>query len=116
MDSYIQFFDIIALVGGLYILHTWFKLQKSGALFPNGLLIPGGKYPEDCRDQAAYIAYIKPRMLICGGIVALSSVMNLINAQLKIYGFWATEIITLLVLAVLIWYAVCSGKANRTYW
>lgn len=114
--DFTSMFDVISLACGVYILITWFKLHAAGRLFPNSLLIPRDKSPKDCLDPAAYIGYIGPRLLIVGIVVTLSGVAGLLNTWLGLYGFWVGEGIIVLCLAALVWYCICSSRANKKYW
>lgn len=109
-------FDVISLVCGGYILLTWFKLRAAGRLFPNNLLIPRDKSPQDCLDQAGFILYISPRLLTVGIIVGLSGLAGLANAWFQFYGFWVSEGIIAVCLIALVWYCVCNARAAKKYW
>jgi len=116
MNGFSSFFDLISLLCGGYILVTWVKLRVAGRLFPNGLLIPKNKSVKDCTDAPGYIRYLSPRLLITGAVITLSGVLGLLNDTLQLYGFLVAEGIVALCLAVLIWYAVCTVRANRRFW
>ncbi len=109
-------FDVISLACGIYLLVTWSKLRIAGRLFPNSLLVPRDKTVKDCRDPTGYIHYISPRLLTVGIVIVLSGLLGLFNSYFQFYGFWAAEGIVAVALAALIWYAVCSMKANKRFW
>ncbi len=116
MDGFSSFFDLISLFCGGYILVTWVKLRVAGRLFPNGLLIPKNKTVKDCLDAPGYIRYVSPRLLIVGVIVTLSGVLGLLNGALQLYGVLVSEIFIMICLAVLVWYAICTVRANKRFW
>ena len=103
-DSFFMIFDLISLGCGIYLLYTYIKLRMAGRLFPSSLLIPKDRSPKDCKDSAAYIRYIQPRMLMIGILITLFGAVSLVNEYLHFPAF-----------AVVVWYGVCSGKANRRY-
>lgn len=115
-ESFLSVFDLIALGCGVYCLYTYYKLRTSGALFKNALLIPNGKSPKECLDEAAYIAYLQPKLLVISIVTFLFGLVSLINEQFGLYGFWVSEALTAVSLLTVIWYGVCSAKANRRYW
>lgn len=115
-NSFFMIFDLISTACGGYILFTWFKLHVAGRLFPNGLLIPNGKSPKDCLDAEAYIRYIKPKMLIIGVIVTAFGLTSLINQYVTLYNSQVGLILTGVIFAAIVWFGVCSSKANRRYW
>lgn len=118
-------FNLITLGYGLYAVYTWFQL-RGGALFPNPLLIPKDLRPDHCLDEAAYVAYIRPRTLILGVIAALSGGAGMADQSAGFLAAWAAALgvsdlmlrlilMVVLPLAVVIWYAVCLVRAQRKY-
>ena len=118
-------FNLITLGYGLYAVYTWFQL-RGGALFPNPLLIPKDLRPDHCLDEAAYVAYIRPRTLILGVIAALSGGMGMADQSAGFLAAWSAAVglseLTLrlilmvgLPLVVVVWYAVCLVRAQRKY-
>lgn len=114
-DSFFMIFDLISLGCGIYLLYTYIKLRMAGRLFPSSLLIPKDRSPKDCKDSAAYIRYIQPRMLMIGILITLFGAVSLVNEYLHFLSFYASIGSTFAAFAVVVWYGVCSGKANRRY-
>lgn len=114
-NSFFMIFDLISLGCGIYILYTYAKLRIAGRLFPNGLLIPKDRSPKDCSDSEGYIRYIQPRLLIIGIFITIFGALTLVNEYLHFMDTNAILASIGVALAVLIWYGVCSGKANRRY-
>ena len=115
-NSFLIIFDLISIGCGGYILYTYLKLHMAGRLFPNSLLVPTGKSPKDCLDSEAYIRYIKPKMLIIGILVTLFGLVSLLTEYLSFFSANVSLILTGVIFVCIIWYGICSGKANRTYW
>ena len=115
-DGFLMIFDVISLVCGVYILYSYVKLRMAGRLFPNSLLIPSGKSPKDCLDPEGYIQYIQSKLLVVGIPVTVFGIINIINEYMKLFSYQISLIMTGVVLLIIIWFAVCSSKANRRYW
>ena len=110
--------DLVSLGCGLYCLYTWIRLIVEKRLFKNGLLIPKDKTAEDCLDEAGFIAYMKPRLAVLSIVTMLYGVLQLLNdsvLQTPLLNLWQTLALLGVVLAVLVWYAIASSKANREY-
>lgn len=118
-------FNIITMGYGIYAIYTWFQL-RAGALFSNPLLIPKDLSPKHCLDEAAYVAYIRPRTLILGVIAALSGAVGMADQSAGFLKSWSAAVglseltfrlalLVVLPLAVVIWYAVCLVRAQRKY-
>ena len=116
-DSFMMMFDIISLGCGGYCLFTFMKLHMTrGALFPNSLLIPNGMTPKDCTDPKTYTKYIGPKLLILGIVTAAFGLINMANSYFDLFTLLVSEILTGVALATVIWYGVCSSKANKRFW
>ena len=115
-NSFLMFFDLIAIGCGVYMLYTWYKLKLAGRLFPNALLIPKDKSPKSCADPEGYIRYIQPRTLITGIFITVFGIINMVNEYAQFYGLIGSEILVGVNLVVIIWYGVCYSKAVKLYW
>lgn len=117
MDSTTLLLNGISLCCGLYCLYVWIKLAVGKRLFQNGILLPKDKKIEDCRDEAAYIAYLGPRLLTLGVATTIYGIFSMINDALpqSILPYPWSFIPLVAVFIVLVWYAICNSKANKTY-
>ena len=115
-DSFLMIFDLISLMCGVYILYTYVKLRMACRLFPSSLLIPSGKSPKDCLDSEGYIRYMLPRLLIIGIPITLFGMVNLANEYLQLFDYQVGLIMTGVAFVFIVWFAVCTAKANRRYW
>ena len=110
--------DVIALACGLYCFYTWIRLLIEKKLFKNGILVPKEKQPEDCLDEEGYIRHVKPRLAILAFVTTIYGALQIVHSNVVELPFMvgARSFIPLgVVLAVLIWYAIDNGKANREY-
>lgn len=117
MEGFNLIMDLIALGCGAYCLYTWLKLQTSGKLFKNSILVPKEKDVTDCLDEAGYVAYMKPRVGVLAIVTLVYGVCITVNDNMKtpFLPYPWTFIPLVVVLAVLVWYAVCNSRANRDY-
>lgn len=116
MDSFNMMLDLIGLGCGVYCMYTWLKLQIGGVLFKNSILVPKELDVSDCIDEAAYIRYMKPKLAILSIVVMLgSAIMTLNDTVLPMIPYPYSLVPVGLMVAVLIWYAVCNSRANRDY-
>ncbi len=65
----IDFILLIAfLIYGLLCLYNALRLWREGELFKSSILYPTNCTPEACLDPEGFIAFIRPRVAILGGI------------------------------------------------
>ena len=111
--------DLIALACGAYCFYTWFRLATGKKLFKNGLLIPKELSPEDCLDEEGYIQYISPRLFVLAIVTTLYGLMQVLQSASVIdlpFLHGATSLIPLgVVMAVLVWFAICNRRANQDF-
>lgn len=115
-SSFLMMFNLISLGCGIYCLYTYAKLRIAGRLFPNSLLVPSGRKPKDCLDAPTYIAYVQPRLLILGILVTAFGIVTTLDSFYQFFSLLLNELLTVAMLGVIVWYAVCSSKANKRYW
>ena len=117
MNEMDMMLDLIALACGIYCLYTWLKLVITKKLFPNGLLVPKDKSVKDCLDEEGYIAYISPRLGVLAIFTTVYGAFFTLNDNLAqpILAYPWNLAPLVVVIGVLVWYAVCNGKANKDY-
>ena len=115
-DSFLKLFDLISTACGVYILYSYVKLRMVGRLFPSSLLIPNGRQPKDCLDEEGYIRYIRPRLLVIGVAITVLGLAMLADGTFYQLSQGLAMGLIGLALAFLVWYGVCSARANRRFW
>lgn len=115
-DQMDMLFNFVTLCCGVYCLYLWFQLRRKGLNMPKCPMVPTGQTPADCIDPEAYVAYIRPRTLILGAVVLVTSVIGLLAGNVLPYTVWMQIVVIGLPLAVLVWYGFCFNKARKEYW
>lgn len=114
MASTFSFMDIIIIVCGVYVLYIFYLLKVKGEIRET-LLLPKDLPVNKCKDKAAYIAEMSPKVLIYGIVVVLCGVLGLCESRLGLLGN-AYLIVLAVFLAVTVWFAVEAKKAVKKYW
>lgn len=114
MDSAFSFIDIIIVACGVYVLYVFYLLKTKGEI-KESLLLPKDFAVNKCKDKAAYIAEISPKVLVYGIIVVLCGVLGLCESRFGLLGN-AYFIVLAVFLAVTIWFALEAKKAVKKYW
>lgn len=115
MDLY---FNLISIVAGVYSLYTWWKLKKEGKLFASQLLIPKDSGPEDCLDEAGYVAFIRPWLLVAGLILAVVGIVCLLDSYVGLVenSFTLDQVGNLLCIVAVFGYIIVWVKGRKRYW
>lgn len=126
MEFFDLYFNIVTIAAAAYFLYTWYKLHTTGHLFPNQLLIPRDSKPEQCLDEEGFIDYMKPKLLICGLICAVSGAVGVLNTYAGIAEKWFPQIPKMkyylsqggstVCLAAIILYVAVWSRARKRYW
>ena len=126
MSGFSLYFNCVTLACGIYVLYTSLKLWKRKELFSNQLLVPKDSKPGDCLDEAGYVAFLKPRLLILGSVLTVTGGVCLADSILHIgavlfpgsenISFHLVEGGIALCLVVLVWYMFCWTGARKRYW
>lgn len=126
MDNYNMIFNAITLAAGIYCLYVWFKLKKAGKLFENQLLVPKDSKPADCLDEAGYIRFIAPCLLILGLVCVLTGVLCIVDMEYQIISNLFPQVenfnskldlgCNILTMIMLILYMIRWGKGRKEYW
>ena len=83
MTDMMSFVDFIVLALGAYMIYSAFNLRKGGDLSSN--LIWDKKTPfSECRDKEGFRAYVFPRLLISGIVIAADGALGVITARLGV--------------------------------
>lgn len=115
MDLY---FNVISLAAGGYFLYIWWRLKKEGKLFANQLLLPKDAKPEECLDEAEYVDFIRPWILVAGLILAVVGGVCLLDSfvGLAADSFRLNQMGNLLCIGAVISYIVVWTVGRKRYW
>ena len=115
-NSFDSIFNLITLFCGFYCLYYWFQLGRKGLDMPKCPLVPASQDPSECMDAEAYVAYMRPRMLVLGIVVLISAVLGMLEQIVFDDNVWIQIAIIVLPMAVLVWFCICFAKARKEYW
>ncbi len=120
MDMMELYFNVISLSAGIWFLYTWFRLRKEKKLFHSQLLMLKDDRPENCPDEAGYIRFVSPGLLVVGLVCALTGAAGFLmdqTALLPAYFVHRLKLVgnALCILAVFGYMAVWS-KGRKRFW
>ena len=61
------------LIYGALCLYTAFRLGRETKLFDSFVLYPGNCHRDDCKDPDGFMAFMRPRLYVLGGLCLLVS-------------------------------------------
>ncbi|MBP3634041.1 MAG: hypothetical protein J6J43_05670 [Oscillospiraceae bacterium] len=113
------FFSLIIMCYGIYSLYLWFTCRK-GQISDNCMLVPRDETMAGCVDAEAYKAYILPRLLVFGALIAFFGLLGVIDAYTTLTEglsiFLRLAVLIVVPFAVLIWFAVCLKRMHKKLW
>ncbi len=113
MTGFMSFIDFIVLAGGVYIVYAAFKLKNGGDL--SSQLIWDKNTPfSQCRDKDGFRAYVSPRLLIAGIIIAVDGALGVACTKFDVYK-QAYPFLMVLTVAIIVWYATFMKKAQKMF-
>lgn len=116
MDSNSAFglVDILVVGGGFYVLYAWYLLVFKGEI-KEGILVPKSTSPKKCKDLPGYQGYMGIRTLIFG-------IVTIVSGAVGLYQDYVTRLpvpvylgALAFFLACVVWFAVCSKKAEKMF-
>ena len=112
------YFNIISLAAGFYCLYSWGRLFREKKLFQDQLFIPKDARPEDCLDEAGYIAFIRPWIFAQGLTLFLSGGLCLLNDWIEFVENTSlfNQIANLFCIAAVVSYIIVWTVARKRYW
>lgn len=113
MDSMGTFFGIVGIGAGIYCLYGYLLMIRRHEI-PGGIMLPKDTDPKKCKDIKAYIRKTSTPLLVLGILVLIYGIMEMVNQYVASIGGAMLPAI-ILVMAALIWFGVCTKKANQTY-
>lgn len=107
-------FNIIILLGGVYILYAAVMLKTKGVI-NQGVMASRNQRPENCRDLEGFKAYMFPRTLGMGAFTVLVGMFSTVRPLL--FSSAIPEYILILAFfGYLMYYIQCVRKAEKVYW
>lgn len=112
------YFNIISLAAGSYFLYTWWRLKKERKLFVNQLLMSKDSKPEECLDEAEYVGFIRPWLLVAGLILAIVGAVCLLDSFVGLVedSYRLNQVGTLLCIVAVFGYIIVWTKGRKRYW
>ncbi|MBU9728718.1 hypothetical protein [Diplocloster modestus] len=114
MDSMFVLLDVIVFGCGIYCLYAWYLMKVKGEV-KTGFLVSKDVDMKKCKDLPGYLAYMGPRTLIFALFTTVYGGICLINDFVLQIGS-AIFIGMIVFFAALVWFALCTRKAMKTFW
>ena len=130
MEQILSALTVFILMGfGGYAVYTGIQLKRKGYLFENRIIYPGNCKKEDCKDEYGFVAFMIPRLFVCGGVSLLLGIFTgmvffreeLFPGEMGAFLDWIPGWFTLYVLpflgiGIFIWYLLVQRKAAKRFW
>ena len=119
MDASFLDLFMLLLFGGafVYSMYTYIKLRRTGQLFDNKLLYPGGCARSDCSDEEGYIAFIGPKILVFSLICLLAFICEALLGYVLPNLPMAFHIGAMVIeVAAFVWLALGYNAAAKRFW
>ncbi|MEF9940721.1 MAG: hypothetical protein RSA90_01840 [Lachnospiraceae bacterium] len=106
-------FGFISMACGIYCIYAYMTMKKTGQINTT-ILLSKDANPKKCRDTAAYLSEMTPKVLVMGIAAILYGGVDLGDAYGLPVGqfFW---IVAGIFMVVLIWFAVSVAKGKKKY-
>lgn len=114
-DSLFAVFDAIMFAAGIYCAYSWHYMKTKRQIHDNRMTIPPDISIEACRNPAAYMAYMLPRMLVFSILCIVFGGLNLLTHVTQIPQ--QVQFVCIVALFVnIVWFAVVLRKSIQNYW
>lgn len=118
MDSMLSLLMLVFLAyAGFGSLNTCRLIRKEQSFFPNKFLLPGNCKAEDCLDEAGYLFYYFPRLLIfallCIAFLVMLALLTFLPWSIPL---WLDACLTFLPLAAFLFLMVVQNRAAKRFW
>lgn len=106
-------FGVLGVGCAIYIFYALYKLKSTGDI-TSSVLLPKDIDPKKCKDKAAYIKAVTPKMIALGISTLIYGLTDLCETYVMPVGkfFW---VVLVIVFVILIWFATSVSKLNKTY-
>lgn len=106
--------DVLFVGCGIYVLYAFYLMKAKGEVKENVLMSKEVSI-KSCKDKAAYIAYMAPKLLIFGVVLVIVGAVGFADDYFKFLGM-GILIVQALGLGVIIYFAVVSRKSVKMFW
>jgi len=103
------------LIFGLLCLYTAFRLWKDKTLFDSFVLYPGNCKRQNCLDPEGFIAFMRPRLAVVGGVCVVIALYYTLKYYFVVPTF-LTIVHYVLTAAFLIWATLLYHRAAKKFW
>ncbi len=114
MDSMFSLMDLVIAVCGVYILYVWYLMKFKGEIKEN-ILLPKDVKVNRCKDKAAYIAEMAPKVLAYGCIVVVCGIIGIAEDLFHFFGNAYLIMLAAFLLATVL-FVMQARKALKKYW
>lgn len=102
---------------GFGSLNTCRLIHKNHCFFKNKFLLPGNCKPETCLDEADYLAYYFPRLLIFAvSCIVFFVALALIQILQPAIPLWLYAIVSFLPLVPFVFLIIVQNRAAKLFW
>lgn len=113
-SSMMGLMDLIVVAAGAYVLYGWYMLAFKGEI-KQGLVISKARDPKKIKDLDGFRKYMGPRLLVFGIAAVVSGGLGLFQNYVSPVAAPVYWVFYFIFVAVIIWYAVCSRKADKMF-
>lgn len=110
----LSFMDLAIAAVGIYILYIYYLMKFRGE-FREGMLLPKGIRPDQCKDREGYIREMSGKVLFYGVVVLLCGIAGYLEDEFLLLGN-AYLLVLVGFVACTVWFAIKSRNAIKKYW
>ena len=105
--------DFIVLAGGAYMVYAAFQLKNGGEINSNFIWDKNTPF-SSCKDKDGFRAYVFPRLLISGIVIAVDGVLGIAMTKFNLYEK-AYPFLMILTVVIIVYYALFMKKAQKLF-
>lgn len=114
MGSMLSMIDVLIVGSSIYVLYVFYQLKFMGEI-KEGLLLPKGVNPKHCKNKAAYIAEMSPKVLVYGIAALVCGILGIFEDVYHMLGNYYLLVLIVFV-GITAWFAAQGKKAVKKYW
>ena len=115
MDNIWSLLDIIFVGAGVYMLYAWFLLTTKGEI-KQEVLMSKDINLKKCKDLEGYKAYIAPKMIVFAVGALIYGGAGLVNSYVTPLPSIVHNVLMVVFLIDLVWFALMSRKGTEKFW